>query len=77
MVTLVPVDHDPFADLPYGGGDGVQRAEVPAGVTRVTVRPQGRSYRLVPVDHDPFAEDLQQRSRLAARRSLSPLASLS
>mgnify|MGYP000956111142 CR=1 FL=1 len=49
MATLTPVDFDPFASAP----SAVQRAEVPAGVTRVTVNAPGP--KLVPVDHDPFA----------------------
>jgi len=52
MPTFTPVDFDPFA-APPSGGVPVQRAEVPEGVTRVTVNAPGP--KLVPVDHDPFA----------------------
>lgn len=51
MASLTPVEFDPFAAAPSGGAT-VQRAEVPEGVTRVTVNAPGP--RLVPVDHDPF-----------------------
>lgn len=52
MPTFAPVDFDPFAQQP---SNDVVRADVPAGVTRVTVSPQSGP-KLVPVDHDPFAE---------------------
>lgn len=65
MPQFIPVDHDPFADqgaaavVGGGGGGGVTRADVPAGVTRVTVRPEGRGPQFIPVDHDPFADQPQ------------------
>lgn len=61
MPQFIPVDHDPFADqgAVVGGGGGVTRADVPAGVTRVTVRPEGRGPQFIPVDHDPFADQPQ------------------
>ncbi|MCO5092667.1 hypothetical protein [Bosea sp. (in: a-proteobacteria)] len=44
---LVPVDHDPFADVPQDTG---------SGPLVVTVAPNRREPKLVPVDHDPFAQ---------------------
>lgn len=54
MASLTPVDFDPFSAVPSGGAM-VQRAEVPEGVTRVTINAPGP--KLVPVDHDPFASN--------------------
>lgn len=50
MVTLTPVDFDPFANASSATEDG--------RINTVTVRPaaQGAGLRLVPVDYDPFAE---------------------
>lgn len=50
MVTLTPVDFDPFASASPATEGG--------RVNTVTVRPaaQGAGLRLVPVDYDPFAE---------------------
>lgn len=64
MPQFIPVDHDPFADQSavVGGSGGVTRADVPAGVTRVTVRPEGRGPQFIPVDHDPFADQPPQSS---------------
>jgi|GEM_PF-2434776 len=59
MPQFIPVDHDPFADQGGGGSGSVVRADVPAGVTRVTVTPQGRGPQFIPVDHDPFADQPQ------------------
>lgn len=53
MASLTAVEFDPFAAAPAAP---VQRADVPEGVTRVTVTPQGSGPKLTPVDHDPFAQ---------------------
>ena len=49
MPQLVPVDFDPFAGAPPGGG----------------AMPTEATAKLVPVDHDPFADDELYRQQLA------------
>lgn len=67
MASLTPVDFDPFAVT--DGGGGVTRAQVPAGVTQVTVTPQNGP-RLVPVDHDPFNDDKYKAAAVSERDAL-------
>jgi hypothetical protein len=67
MASLTPVDFDPFAVT--DGGGGVTRAQVPAGVTQVTVTPQN-GLRLTPVDHDPFNDDKYKAAAVAERDAL-------
>lgn len=50
MPTLVPVDHDPFAD-----GAAAQPPPVPTDEGQPVARPQQSGPQLVPVDNNPFA----------------------